>query len=408
MEAYLEIKDEVRRQLLAQMDFTREVEDGELKELIAERLKAREFLGRLTLHERSRMGKELFYALRGLDVLQELIEDNQVTEIMINGMEGIFVERGGGLYAWPGGFESQEKLQDVIQQMVAGCNRVVNETSPIVDARLADGSRVNVVLNPVALNGPVVTIRRFPDKPIGIGELLEYGSITQEACDFLRKLVKARYNIFISGGTGSGKTTFLNALSTFIPSEERLITIEDSAELQIRGVPNLVRLETRNANLEGCKPIVIRDLIRTALRMRPDRIIVGEVRGAEAVDLVGSALNCGHDGSMSTGHANSAGDMLTRLETMMLMGVEIPLSAIRRQIASGIDIIIHLSRLRDKSRRVMEIAEVAGFEEGQIRLSPLFSFQEEGMEGERIKGRLVRREGLIHVEKLKMAGLDAP
>ncbi len=407
METYLEMKEKMKKQLLAQMDFTREVEDGELKEIIAGKLRARELLGRLTLNERSRMGKELFYALRGLDVLQELIEDSQVTEIMINGMEGIFVERAGRLYAWPGGFESQEKLQDVIQQMVAGCNRVVNETSPIVDARLADGSRVNVVLSPVALNGPVVTIRRFPDKPIGIGELLEYGSITQEACDFLERLVKARYNIFISGGTGSGKTTFLNALSAFIPSDERLITIEDSAELQIRGIPNLVRLETRNANVEGCKPIAIRDLIRTALRMRPDRIIVGEVRGAEAVDLVGSALNCGHDGSMSTGHANSAGDMLTRLETMMLMGVEIPLSAIRRQIASGIDIIVHLSRLRDKSRRVMEIVEVADFEDGQIRLSPLFSFQEERMEGERVVGRLVRREELIHVGKLKMAGLDA-
>lgn len=275
----------------------------------------------MNVYERARLGKELFYTIRGLDVLQELIEDSQVTEIMINGLEGIFVERAGRLFPWPFGFESAEKLQDVIQQIVAGCNRVVNETSPIVDARLENGSRVNVVLGPIALNGPVVTIRRFPEEPIGMDELLAMGSVSEEACRFLEKLVRARYNIFISGGTGSGKTTFLNALAGFIPSDERLITIEDSAELQIRGIPNLVRMETRNANVEGCRPITIRDLIKTSLRMRPDRIIVGEVRGGEAVDLIGSALNCGHDGSMSTGHANSARDMLMRLETMMLMGV---------------------------------------------------------------------------------------
>lgn len=406
-EKYLETKEEIRRELLEHMDFSRELSDEDIRDAIADRLRAREFGGRMNVYERARLGKELFYAIRGLDVLQELIEDSQVTEIMINGLEGIFVERAGRLFPWPFGFESAEKLQDVIQQIVAGCNRVVNETSPIVDARLENGSRVNVVLGPIALNGPVVTIRRFPEEPIGMKELLAMGSISEEACRFLEKLVRARYNIFISGGTGSGKTTFLNALAGFIPSDERLITIEDSAELQIRGIPNLVRLETRNANVEGCRPITIRDLIKTSLRMRPDRIIVGEVRGGEAVDLIGSALNCGHDGSMSTGHANSARDMLMRLETMMLMGVELPLPAIRRQIASGVDVIVHLGRLRDKTRKVLEIAEVTGFEDGEIALSPLYAFEEEeGTAGSKVMGKLVRKEGLVHADKLKMAGIS--
>lgn len=404
---YLETKQDIRRELLEHMDFSREMSDEDIRDAIADRLRAREFGGKLNVYERARLGKELFYAIRGLDVLQELIDDSQVTEIMINGLEGIFVERAGRLFPWPCGFESREKLQDVIQQIVAGCNRVVNETSPIVDARLENGSRVNVVLGPIALNGPVVTIRRFPDEPIGMKELLAMGSLSKEACHFLEKLVKARYNIFISGGTGSGKTTFLNALAGFIPSDERLITTEDSAELQIRGIPNLVRMETRNANVEGCKPIAIRDLIKTSLRMRPDRIIVGEVRGQEAVDLIGSALNCGHDGSMSTGHANSARDMLMRLETMMLMGVELPLPAIRRQIASGVDVIVHLGRLRDKTRKVLEIAEVTGFEDGEITLSPLYTFEEEGgAAGNKVKGRLIRKEELRHADKLKMAGIS--
>ena len=406
-EKYLAVRDGIKRELLSDMDFTREMSDEEIQDAIADRLRAREFAGRLNVYERARMGKELFFTIRGLDVLQELIEDEQVTEIMINGMEGIFVERAGRLFAWPCGFESGEKLQDVIQQIVAGCNRVVNETSPIVVARLENGSRVNVVLGPIALNGPVVTIRRFPEQPIGMRELLAIGSISEEACSFLEKLVKARYNIFISGGTGSGKTTFLNALAGFIPADERLITIEDSAELQIRGIPNLVRMETRNANVEGCQPITIRDLIKTSLRMRPDRIIVGEVRGGEAVDLIASALNCGHDGSMSTGHANSAQDMLMRLETMMLMGMEIPLPAIRRQIASGVDIIVHLGRLRDKTRKVLQIAEVTGIEDGEIRLSSLFSFEEEGETSGRVQGRLIRKEKLLHEDKLKMAGFGS-
>ena len=406
-EKYLITKEEIRRELLEHMDFSRELSDEDIRDAIADRLRAREFGGRMNVYERASLGKELFYTIRGLDVLQELIEDSQVTEIMINGLEGIFVERAGRLFPWPFGFESAEKLQDVIQQIVAGCNRVVNETSPIVDARLENGSRVNVVLGPIALNGPVVTIRRFPEEPIGMDELLAMGSVSEEACGFLEKLVRARYNIFISGGTGSGKTTFLNALAGFIPSDERLITIEDSAELQIRGIPNLVRMETRNANVEGCRPITIRDLIKTSLRMRPDRIIVGEVRGGEAVDLIGSALNCGHDGSMSTGHANSARDMLMRLETMMLMGVELPLPAIRRQIASGVDIIVHLGRLRDKTRKVLEIAEVTGFEDGEITLSPLYAFEEEeGTAGNKVMGKLIRKEELVHADKLKMAGIS--
>lgn len=405
MESYQNLKSRIHGELLEQIDFSREISDDELQELISEKLRRKDVVGYLDLHERIRMGKELFYMMRRLDILQELMEDPEVSEVMINGMDGVFVERRGKIEKWPWKFDSKEKLQDVIQQIVAGCNRVVNEASPIVDARLQNGSRVNVVLNPVALNGPVVTIRRFPDKPIGMNELLEFGSLSPEVCELLEKLVKARYNIFISGGTGSGKTTFLNALAEFIPSDERVITVEDSAELQIRGIQNLVRLETRNANVEGCRPISIRDLIRTCLRMRPDRIIVGEVRGGEALDLITGALNCGHDGSMSTGHANSARDMLSRLETMMLMGMELPLSAIRRQIATGVDIIVHLGRMRDRSRKVLQIVEVTGMDQGEIELSVLYEFEEEEGGRETLKGNLIRKGELLHVEKLKMAGM---
>lgn len=304
------------------------------------------------------------------------------------------------------GFESAEKLQDVIQQIVAGCNRVVNEASPIVDARLKNGARVNIVMNPVALNGPIVTIRRFPDRPITMDKLIQNGSVTREVAALLQKLVQAKYNIFISGGTGSGKTTFLNVLSQFIPPEERVITIEDSAELQLLDLPNLVRLETRNSNTSGCSEITIRELIRTSLRMRPNRIIVGEVRGPEAVDMM-QCLNTGHDGSMSTGHANSAVDMLSRLENMILMGMELPLAAIKQQIVSGIDIIVHLGRLRDKSRKVLEIAEVVGVREGEIVLNPLYCFEEERGEQhrEKIRGKLQKKGELMHEEKLRAAGL---
>lgn len=357
------------------------------------------------MDERCRLKKELFASIRRLDILEEFLSDNTITEIMVNGPDMVFIEKDGQLMREDVKFESKEKLSDVIQQIVAKVNRVVNEASPIADARLENGARVNVVMPPVALNGPILTIRRFPDKPIQIEDLLRLKSITEEAADFLQKLVEARFNIFISGGTGSGKTTFLNALSNFIPGEERIITIEDNAELQIRSIPNLVRLETRNANVEGCKAISIRDLIKTALRMRPDRIVVGEVRSDEAIDLL-MAMNTGHNGSLSTGHANSSLDMLSRLETMILMGMEMPLPAIRRQIASAVDIIIHLGRLRDHSRKVLEIMEVAGYVDGEIILSPLYVFIEEGSDEKgRVVGKLVKQENLIHREKLINAGI---
>jgi pilus assembly protein CpaF len=325
---------------------------------------------------------------------------------MVNGTEGIFVERGGKLSKWEKCFSSTERLEDIAQQIVGRCNRIVNESVPIVDARLDNGARVNIVMPPVALNGPVITIRRFPDRPIGMEQLVRWNAVSREAVDFLEKLVCSGYNIFISGGTGSGKTTFMNALSNFIPKDERVITIEDNAELQIQGVKNLVRLEARNANTEGEKEITIRDLIRSSLRMRPDRILIGEVRGSEAVDLL-QALNTGHDGSISTGHANSPEDMLARLETMVLMGVEIPLPAVRRQIASGIDVIVHLGRLRDKSRKVLQILEILGYDSrtGEVRTQVLYEFEEEGENAcGNITGHLVRRRELARQQKLQRAG----
>ena len=395
----------LKEKLLESIDYSRESSDEEIRELIDEMLVREGREKPLSLSERSRLRRELFHAVRKLDVLQELVDDPQITEIMINGPNKIFIEQNGRLIESELRFDSEEKLQNVIQLIVSDCNRTVNEASPIVDARLANGARVNVVLNPVALNGPIVTIRRFPNKPITMEDLVSFGSITEEVCEWLSRLVRAKYNIFISGGTGSGKTTFLNALSNYIPGEERIITIEDSAELQIRNIRNLVRMETRNANVEGCREITVRDLIKTSLRMRPDRIIVGEVRGGEAFDMM-QCLNTGHDGSMSTGHAKSSRDMLSRLENMILMGIEIPLEAIRQQIASGIDIIVHLGRLRDKTRKVLEIAEVRGFEKGEIVLSPLYRFEEEGETGGgKILGTLRKKGELAYVEKLQTAGL---
>lgn len=395
----------LKEKLLESIDYSRESSDEEIRELIDEMLVRESRERPISLAERGRLRKELFYAVRKLDVLQELVDDPQITEIMINGPDHIFIEQNGKLIRSDLHFDSGEKLQNVIQQIVSDCNRAVNEASPIVDARLENGSRVNVVLSPVALNGPIVTIRRFPDKPITMEDLVSFGSVTEEVCEWLSRLVRAKYNIFISGGTGSGKTTFLNALSDYIPGEERIITIEDSAELQIRRIENIVRMETRNENVEGCRAITIRDLIRTSLRMRPDRIIVGEVRGGEAFDMM-QCLNTGHDGSMSTGHANSSRDMLSRLENMILMGMEIPLEAIRQQIASGIDIIIHLGRLRDKTRRVLEIVEVLDYREGEIRLNPLYRFEETGETGGgRISGILRKKGELSYVEKLQSAGL---
>ncbi|MBP8714715.1 MAG: CpaF family protein [Lachnospiraceae bacterium] len=401
------LRKRLKEELMSEIDFSRDQSDEDIISLIDEMIIKEKRSVSIPLKLREDLRRNLFHSVRKLDILQDIVDDPLVTEIMVNGPEDIFVERAGRLSKYPSHFESVEKLDDVIQLIVSSCNRVVNESSPIVDARLAEnGARVNVVMRPIALNGPILTIRRFPDKPIEMEDLIKFGSLSEEISEWLGMLVKAKYNIFISGGTGSGKTTFLNALSAFIPSEERIITIEDSAELQIHTIPNIVRMETRNANVEGCVPVTIRDLIRSSLRMRPDRIVVGEVRGAEAIDMM-QCLNTGHDGSMSTGHANSARDMLTRLETMILMGMEIPLQAVRAQIASGIDVIVHLGRLRDKSRRVLEITEIAGFFDGEIQLNPLYVFKEEGIdESGHIIGELVRSGEMIHHEKLETAGFE--
>jgi pilus assembly protein CpaF len=395
---------EIRRRVLQQLDLSRESTDEELIELIAEEISKEAQNSVISLRERVSLEQQIFNSLRKLDAIQDLVDDPTVTEIMVNGPKHIFYERDGKVMAWEGAFSSEERLQDILQQIVARHNRVINLSSPIVDTRLADGSRVNMVLMPIAIDGSVLTIRKFPENPYTMDQIIHMGAISREAADLLKALVQARYSMVISGGTGSGKTTFLNALSQYIPSDERVITIEDSAELQIQGVPNLVRLETRNANVEGVIPISIRDLIRTALRMRPDRIIVGECRGAEAFDML-QAMNTGHDGSLSTAHANSCTDLLGRLEMMVLMGMELPLSAIRRQIASGVDIIVQLGRLRDKSRRVLEITEVCGMEQGEIVLNPLYRFAERGEENGKIRGRLEEQGTLKNQSKLSMAGI---
>lgn len=383
-----------------------EISDEEILEYIEEYVLKMGHSVYLSVYKKEEMIRTIFNSIRKLDVLQEILEDDSITEIMVNGPNHIFIERNGCLQPYPKAFSSQSKLEDVVQQIVGRVNRRVNEANPIADVRLLDGSRVNVVLPPIALEGPVVTIRKFPDKPISMKKLLELGSITEEAAEVLGKLVEAKYNIFISGGTGSGKTTFLNALSEYIPAEERLIVIEDAAELQIRGIPNIVRLEVRNANIEGKNAITIRDLMKSALRMRPDRIILGEVRDAAACELL-NVMNTGHDGSLCSGHANSPKDMLNRLETLVLTGMDIPLLAVRNQIASAIDIVVHLGRLRDKSRKVLEIDEVIGMQQGEIQVEPLFCFQEEGQdEWGRVKGKLsATTHTLCHREKLYAAGL---
>ena len=397
---------ELQKRVQDRLDLSREQSDQEVLALIDEEILKKSRENYLLLNEKLRIRKELFNSMRRLDILQELMEDPDVTEIMVNGPRDIFVERGGRLTRWEGCFSSREKLEDVVQQMVSFCNRSISKASPIADARLTDGSRVNIVLDPVALNGPVVTIRRFPKEPIRMRQLLEWGSVSPEAVSFLQKAVQAGYNIFVSGGTGSGKTTALNALSEFIPPDERIITIEDNAELQLDRVENLVTLEARSANLEGEREITIRDLIKTSLRMRPDRIIVGEIRGAEAIDML-QAMNTGHDGSLSTGHANSPADMLSRLETMVLMGMELPLTAVRRQIASGLDLIVHLGRVRDGSRKILEIIEIEGMDRDEICLRTLFSFEEEkGKEKTaKVVGQLQKKADLLHTEKLRAAGI---
>ena len=382
--------DLLRQRLLDVLERSGDLTDPEILEQIDALVLAEGRQKALSLQEKEGLRKELFYSVRKLDILQELLEDDSVTEIMVNGPEQIFVERGGQIRRYEKSFVSRQRLEDVIQRIAGDCNRVVNEQNPIVDARLEDGSRVNVVLPPVALNGPILTIRRFPEEPITMRQLIRWGSITKEAADFLEKLVRCRYSILVGGGTSTGKTTFLNALSEAIPKGERIVTIEDSAELQLMGIENLVRLEAKNANLEENREITIRDLIRTALRMRPDRIIIGEVRSAEAVDFL-SCLNTGHDGSLGSAHANSVADMLTRLETMVLMGMQIPIPAIRRQIASGIEILVHLDRAGNGSRQVAEIAEIVGMQGDEILLHPLYERD--------AKGALVCKEELVHEEK---------
>ncbi len=397
--------ERLRKTILGQLDRSREVSDEEVLYTIDRVLTGEGKSAGWSLARREKERQELFYSLRKLGILQELIDDPGITEIMINGTEGIFIEQNGCIRRWEKQFFSRESLENIIQQMVARTNRRVNEADPIVDTRLENGSRVNVVLRPVALNGPIVTIRRFPDDPVTMEQLLAWDSITGEAAAFLEKLVQAGYNIFISGGTGSGKTTFLNVLSNYIPPQERVITIEDAAELQLRSQPNLVRLETRSAGSDGTGAITMGQLIKSALRMRPDRIIVGEVRGGEALDML-QAFNTGHDGSLSTGHANSARDMLSRLETMVLMGMDLPLTAVRRQIASGLDVIVHLGRMRDHTRKVLEIGEITGFVQGEIQISPLFRFEEQSGGGEKVMGRLERCGSLTHLHKLQRAGLE--
>lgn len=387
----------IRDLLMEKLDMSREMTDREILDEIDQLILNRMRDSYISLNEKLQLRQELFYSVRKLDVLQELIEDETVTEIMVNGPDAIFVERGGRLGKWDKSFTSREKLEDVIQQIAGRCNRVINESMPIVDARLENGARVNAVISPVALNGPILTIRRFPDTLITMDRLIALGSLTCECARFLKALVRARYSIVIGGGTGSGKTTFLGALSDYIPEDERIITIEDNAELKIQGVENLVRLEAKMANMEGAVSVSIRDLIKTALRMRPDRIVVGEVRGGEAVDML-QALNTGHEGSLSTAHANSARDMLSRLETMTLMGVDLPLEAIRRQIASGVDILIHLGRMRDKTRKVLEITEVCGYEKNEIITRTLFRREEDL--------GLVQVSELLNREKLARAGVE--
>ena len=383
-----------------------QLSDEELEERIEELIRSRLQDEYLTIEERVDIVRQVYSSIRGFGLLDTIMNDDSITEVMINGPEEIFIEKAGRLYQLPEAFESERRLEDVVQRIVGLAGREVNQANPIVDTRLPDGSRVNVVLPPISLKGAIVTIRKFSKTPMTIAQLIRFGSITQDIADVLELLVRAKYNIFISGGTGSGKTTFLNALSNYIPKDERVITIEDSAELQIVGVKNLVRLETRNANASGSGAVTIRDLIKSSLRMRPERIVVGEVRGGEALDML-QAMNTGHDGSLSTGHANSTADMLSRLETMVLQGAEgLPLEAIRQQIASAVDIIIHLSRLRDKSRKTMEITEVVGYENGHIVLNPLYVFEEDEKSTlDRVSGSLKRTSNPLRNDlKLRLMG----
>lgn len=396
----------LRGSLISKINYTQDIDNEKLSDLIDNEIAEAAGGGYMPLQKRLSIKKELFHSIRGLDILEDFLADDSITEIMVNGCNNIFIERDGRLYRSDKVFPSGEKLSDIIQQIVAASNKRVNQSSPIVDTRLADGSRVNIVLDPISIDGPALTIRRFPKTPLTMDYYINSGSISREAADMLKALVAARYNIFISGGTGSGKTTFLNILSGFIPPDERVITIEDSAELQLVQLQNLIRLEVRQANTEGTNEVSIRDLIKTSLRMRPDRIIVGEVRGPETLDML-QAMCTGHDGSLSTGHGNNPADMLSRLETMVLMGIDMPINAIRSQIAAGIDIMVHLSRLRDGSRRIINISEIAGCSDRSISLNPLFQFAETGETRDgRVAGALMRQPNkLINTFKLNAAGI---
>lgn len=381
-----------------------DITDVALKQVIGECVQEESGLYMISIRQKEELEESVFNAIRRLDVLQELLEDDTITEIMINGKDDIFLERNGHITKWDKSFENEERLEDIAQKIASLSNKIVNISPPIADTRLEDGSRVSIVLPPVALNGPVITIRKFYKDALTMEKLIETGSLTQEAADFLKMAVKSKYNIFISGGTGSGKTTFLNALSEFIDNDERVITIEDAAELQINHVKNLVRLEARDANIEGKNEVTIRNLIRASLRMRPDRIIVGEVRGKETLDMV-QAMSTGHDGSLSTGHGNSPKDMMTRLETMILMGIDMPVAAIRQQLTSAIDIIIHLGRLRDKTRRVLQIAEVVGVSRGEVKFNKLFEFAENAESNGLVLGKLkATGNKLVNTQKMYFAG----
>lgn len=395
----------IQNRVIQSVDYHRDIDDPELKKYIDREIMEYKKEHYLNIRQRELIHKSVFNSLRRLDILQDLVDDPGITEIMVNGLEHIFIEKEGRLFETDRKFSSEKKLNEVIQLIVARNNRVVNISSPIADARLENGSRVNIILPPIALNGPIITIRRFPENPITIERLIKMGSVNEEVALLFEKLVRAKYTIFVSGGTGAGKSTLLNALSDYIPKDERIITIEDNAELQIRGVKNLIRLEARQSSPGVDNEVSIRDLLKTSLRARPDRIIIGEIRGAEAIDMI-QAVNTGHEGSLSTGHANSPSDMLNRLETMVLMGMDLPVASIRRQIASGIDIMIHVGRLRDRSRRVLEVTELVDYKNDEMILNCLYKFVEKGMENGRVEGFLEKRGELICQEKLRMAGMN--
>ena len=401
----INFEEKIRQEVMESIDLSVDVSDEEILKLIRNKIIEQAKIQPISLADRKRVEGHVFNSLRKLDVLEDLLKDEEITEIMINGPKNIFIEKNGRVEKSSEQFSSEEKLNDVIQSIVANTNKIVNESNPIVDTRLSDGSRVNIVLPPAAVDYSILSIRKFPKEQMTMERLKAYGSISDEQIEFLKKLVISGYNIFVSGGTGSGKTSFLNALGEFIPEDERVITIEDSAELQLKNVRNLVRLEARNANLEGNNEITIRDLLKSSLRMRPDRIVVGECRGTEALEML-QAFNTGHDGSLSTGHSNSCKDMLSRLETMVLMGAEIPLSAIRQQIASGLDIIVQLGRLRDKSRKLIEITEVLDLENDEIQLNPLYSFKELNEVNGRIIGEWEKVGDLKRKDKLVASGLS--